>query len=1042
MDTRHDKRPAAATLRPGFQRPDEPLPGGPTSQITEDEREGEDGGVPHPPERRLSRVALWGAALLSLVSIAAGTGFVLLDAERQRAIALADVALHAKVLEDQTSRAVAAAETVMRVVADALGETGGAQRLSSLLNDSVRRQPLLRSLSVLDGRGRVLASSQPDNVGRSLPPGLFGPAPAQAGEARLGALLTGRDLPDLAAQVPGHPVTAYALPLLRWLPDERGQASLLLVALINPDHLATEHERMLSETGLHAALLTDRGQLLSGPPELEPGVSLGHLPVFRQYLPAREHASYLGAGVGGAPAVTAFRASRRWPLVVLVEQPYAQVQERIRATARTVAGLATLICALIGAAAWLLHRSLSRDEQHARRLRAAQSAARDIELRRRAILEASIDAIITLDAEGTVVDFNPAAELVFGRVKADIVQCSIFDLLAPHARSGYRDALRQHLAGRDSRVINRRVEIDAQRADGQCFSAEMTMVPVHAGKRLYFTVTLRDITERRQVEMERAALLARYQSLAIDLERQKLALDEHAIVSITDAQGNITYANTKLAEVSGYTAEELLGHKHSVLKSGRQSAEVYQALWQTITRGGIWHGELVNRRKNGRLYWVASTIVPVPGKDGRPRQFISIQTDISALRQAELALADAHRRELEIAARIQQSLLVTPPSRQMPGLWVSVHNQASQGIDGDFVEVFQLGAGVVDLVVGDVMGKGLSAALMGAATKLQFSRSMTELLARSGGEHPQPAQVVAAVHEAMTPHLQALEAFVTLCYVRLDIRHHRLSWVGCGHEEPLLLNALGAVQHLGNQHPPLGVLAHDSYQQGDKTLMAGDMLFLCSDGVTDALRADGERVGHERVLAALGRLVPHQVPATTLLARLRQMLLHEGVSLNDDVTMVMAQLPEGGERAERLELAPSLQSLAEVRDFVGGQCARIGLGEDETALFNVAAVEAFTNAVRHTVNRPDGVPIELLARRDALDEVLTLELVCLGEAFDPGEAPHPEDTDFSGFPEGGFGLTIIQQACDSVGYLHAEGVNTVRMVCSSGLGAADQGEAG
>ncbi len=976
------------------------------------------------PERRLSRFSLWVAAFLCLVSAAAAVSFVLFDAERQRESALAGVALYARVLEEQTSRAVGSADIVIRVVADALGEADGSERLATLLHDSVRRQPLLRSLSVLDAQGRVVASSQPDNTGRQLGADLLGPLPNQVGETRLGPLRTGRDLADLALPELGHPATAYALPLIRWIPDGSGRPALLLVALINPDYLATEYERLLADSGLQAALFTDQAQLLSGPAELEPGIRRPSLQLFRDYLPTREQGRYLDQGIQGTPVVTAFRASRRWPLVVVVEQPYKAVHANIDRTTRNVAGLTLLVCALISAAAWLLHRSLRRDELHARRLRAAQSAARDIEMRRRSILEASIDAIVTINADGAVVDFNPAAEQIFGLAKADMVQCAMFDLLAPADRHRYRDALLQYRMGREGLVLNRRVEIDAQRADGQAFPAEMTMVPVRAGERLYFTATLRDITLRRQVEAERAALLARYQSLATDLERQKLALDEHAIVSITDPQGRITYANAKLAEVSGYAPAELLGHTHSVLKSGRQSAEFYQALWQTITQGGIWHGELVNRRKNGSLYWVASTIVPVPGEDGRARQFISIQTDISALRQAELALGEAHRRELEIGARIQQSLLVTPPASQVPGLWVSVYNQASQGIDGDFVEVFQLGEACMDIVVGDVMGKGLSAALMGAATKLQFSRSMTELMARSGGVWSTPAQIVAAVHKVMTPHLQALEAFVTLCHVRVDIGRQRLSWVGCGHEEPVLLHTDGEVLRLENQHPPLGVLDDDDYQQGELALRPGDVLFLCSDGVTDAMRSDGERVGRERVLEVLGELVRHHATPSAMLYRLRQALLVDGVQLNDDVTMVMAQMPLGPMRCERVALAPELGSLLAVRDFVEMHAQAVGLEEEAQGLLCVAVVEAFTNAIRHTQRRPADAPIELVARCEP--QRLTLDLVCLGEAFVPPAEPEPAD--FSLFPEGGFGLSIIQGACDSVEYLHAHGVNTVRMV--------------
>lgn len=986
---------------------------------------------PPVPERRLSLLTLWGGAGLWVLCIAVAIGFVVLETHQIQQAAEAEVTLYAKVLEDQASRTIGTADTVLRVIAEAMGEPGGepSAHLSAMLHDSVRRQPLLRSVSVINQKGQVLSSSLLDNVGLTVDLSLFDSPDIVRSETRISELLAGRDIGDLRRQVPHQPATVYALPMVRWVQSAHGEP-LLMLALINPDLLANEQQRFLGDSHTQAGLLSfPHAQLIAGPNSIEPGGHWPQLAAFTRFLPANEHDHYTDVGLVSERSVAAFRMLRRWPLVVLVEVPYSELEPQIT-QAKHQAVLGTLLFgALIAGTVLLLHRTLRREEAHSQHLRAAQDAARVLELRRRAVLESALDAIVTFDEQGKAVDLNPAAERIFGRSSSQLMQKTLFDLLTPAHCLHYRHALLHYPEHSEGRTFNHSVELDALRADGQAFPAEMTVVPVRSGDGLFFTMTLRDITPRRQIEAERDALLLRYRTLATDLERQKLALDEHAIVSITDSRGVIRYANAKLAEISGYAPEELIGSQHSLLKSGRQPRETYQTLWSTITQGRIWHGELMNRRKNGRFYWVASTIVPVPGDDGRPREYISIQTDISALRQAEMALADAHRRELEIGTRIQQSLLVTPPSQQVPGLWVSVFNQASQGIDGDFVEVFQLGEDCVDIVVGDVMGKGLSAALMGAATKLQFCRSMTELMATStgtGSTWATPAQIVTAVHRAMTPHLQALEAFVTLCHVRLDIGRRRLTWVGCGHEEPVLLRPGQPLRALSNQHPPLGVLDDDAYQQDEWPLSENDVLFLCSDGVTDALRPDGERVGHDRVHAALETLIGSCAPPSAMMHRLRLMLLHQGVRLNDDVTMVMAQIPVGGRDAERLELSPDLANIQTVREFVDVQCQTMGLDEEASGLLAVATVEVFTNAVRHTVNRPVDVPIELVARRER-SGMLMLDVVCLGAPFQPPE--RLQEADLSAFPEGGFGLNIIRMACDSVSYLHTEGINTVRMVC-------------
>jgi two-component system, sensor histidine kinase and response regulator len=126
-----------------------------------------------------------------------------------------------------------------------------------------------------------------------------------------------------------------------------------------------------------------------------------------------------------------------------------------------------------------------------------------------------------------------------------------------------------------------------------------------------------------------------------DLSSQKFALDQHAIVSITDLQGTITYANDRFCAISGYTAAELVGQSHRIVQSGHHPREFFEAMWHTITQGQVWNGEVKNRRKDGSFYWVAATIVPLLGTDGLPRQYIGIRTDITANKELEHSLLQA-----------------------------------------------------------------------------------------------------------------------------------------------------------------------------------------------------------------------------------------------------------------------------------------------------------------------------------------------------------------------------------------------------------------
>ncbi|MCC7373774.1 MAG: PAS domain S-box protein [Verrucomicrobiales bacterium] len=261
----------------------------------------------------------------------------------------------------------------------------------------------------------------------------------------------------------------------------------------------------------------------------------------------------------------------------------------------------------------------------------AQAAVRERDEQYRKLVAASPDAILTIDVSGRVTLASVRAVQLLGIASdASVEGRCVFDWVASEDKERARALLGQ--------VLNRgalpRQEFVLVRDDGTSFDAEVSAAPIESSEGTVRGLVLiaRDVSERR-----RAAEWLRKLSRAVE--------QSPSSILITDPQGRIEYVNRKFVAVTGYTEPEVLGKYPSLLKSGETPRDVYREMWQTITGGKEWLGELCNRKKSGELFWELASVCPILDAEGRISHFLAIKEDITERRRLEGEFRQAQKLE-------------------------------------------------------------------------------------------------------------------------------------------------------------------------------------------------------------------------------------------------------------------------------------------------------------------------------------------------------------------------------------------------------------
>ncbi len=399
------------------------------------------------------------------------------------------------------------------------------------------------------------------------------------------------------------------------------------------------------------------------------------------------------------------------------------------------------------------------------------------------------------------------------------------------------------------------------------------------------------------------------------------------------------------------------------------------------------------------------------------------------------ALADRLNEIEDTLQRIQQLFLFGECPTDLHGVDVAAMTIPTSRAAGDFYDFYRFSPDCFDVVVGDVMGKGMKAALFGAAVATRFLRSLKQLILQHDAERrPAPESILNHVRTTLAGLLSELESFVTICYARFDMKRRELTYVDCGHLKTVHYQApTGACTFLEGPNMPLGFVADETYVQCVTAFSPGDLFVFYSDGITEARSPAGEFFGEQRLAETIRN--HRKASARQLNERIMTAVeaFTETSKLLDDATCVVVRVHtadacrDGSDR--ELQARSDLHQLSAIRRFIRGavtSAPAIPVPDDSVAAIELAANEAIVNIIKHAYSgRSDG---KMVIRAIVTPRAVSLHITHWGEGFRDRPVTAPA-VDLDGTREGGFGLYIMQQLLDTVEYIeNADGGHTVRLI--------------
>jgi PAS domain S-box-containing protein len=677
----------------------------------------------------------------------------------------------------------------------------------------------------------------------------------------------------------------------------------------------------------------------------------------------------------------------------------------------------------------------------------AEEAVRHSEARKSAMLDASLDCIVSMDHRGNVVEFNAAAERTFGWSSDEVMGREMCEfIIPPPLRDAHRAGLARHLATGEGQVIGQRIEITGMRRDGTEFPVELTIVRASLAGPPLFTGFIRDISDRKRRQTfdgfmaEAGALLG----ASLDYEAALDGVATLAVSSVADwcavelvtDDGSLKRVAAAHADPEKTRLLHLLGERWprrvsdpfgmgKVIRTGEAESvgNVDESLLVQIADGDPEHLEVL--RELRPRSWVCAPLQTPLGKiigaialisTAAPAQFDAVDVGLITELGRRCAVAVENARlygERDRIARTLQQSLLPPDLPAIPGVTVEARfRPAGEGIEmgGDFYDAFEVDDDAWAVTIGDVCGKGPDAAALTALVRYTL-RAVTM-------HERRPDQALCLVNRAILRNHNE-ERF---CSAALAVIENRPTGVhvelaSAGHPLPLLLRPDGSVEAIGARGHLLGLWPDFEAEPLSLELAPGDALILYTDGVTDA-RAP-ERILDTDDLAELVRSCAGLGAAVT--AERIERAVSKGLAgePRDDIAVLVIEAqglaaavaePEDElDGALRLSIPSSPQAPGRARRAIERLCG--SLEDAVVEQLKLLATELVTNSCRHAAAKGD--PIGLVLAID--DGLVRLSVTDTGPGFDaPAGAPDPED-------ENGRGLFIVDALAERWGVDRADG---------------------